>query len=344
VNRKRCSPLSPGMACGCDARRRRKHTRCIATGADPEGPTERWSRTSCTMPSPTGGPFRVLDCRDQWIRAEYVTGGGDAMSGHRVAEALGRVLRAAAKPRSITGRPRHGSHVAGAEAWAYRRGRCSSIHPAGPTRGNAFHRVLQRRFARRVSGTCIIPLARRARRKSSLALPTTLRPHSSLGPDPTDLPPTGMELAGRSIAQFLAAASPVVFERQTRSESAYPLCPDGELTPIPNRRTYPPPQMRIRSPPQSPRRLCRDPLVPRPTHRWLTGVQDLDDRQTRAACVLRSSTIFPHVLVGGRSWMSLAMNVSQQALVLHTESPPACETRRRRDHTAEWIIPCHSGG
>jgi putative transposase len=80
-----------------------------------------------------GRPFRVLTVVDQWSRQSPLLEVATAMSGRAVAEALDRVLGAAATPRSIT--VDHGTEFTSRalEDWAYRRGvQLDFIRPGKP--------------------------------------------------------------------------------------------------------------------------------------------------------------------------------------------------------------------
>ncbi len=119
--------------------RRRKHIALHRGPAPiPTGPTERWSMDFVHDAFADGRPFRVLTVVDQWSRQSPLLEVATAMSGHRVAEALDRVLGVAATPRSIT--VDHGTEFTSRalEDWAYRRGvQLDFIRPGKPQE-NAF--------------------------------------------------------------------------------------------------------------------------------------------------------------------------------------------------------------
>jgi putative transposase len=105
VNRKRVRRLYrlDGLQLRMRVRRRKHMALRRGPAPVPVGPTERWGMDFVHDALADGRPFRVLTVVDQWSRSSPLLEVASRRSGHRVGEALDRVLEDAHRPRSITG-------------------------------------------------------------------------------------------------------------------------------------------------------------------------------------------------------------------------------------------------
>jgi putative transposase len=185
VNRKRVRRLYrlEGLQLRMRVRRRKHIARHRGPAPIPTRPTERWSMDFVHDAFADGRPFRVLTVVDQWSRQSPLLEVATAMSGRTVAEALDRVLRPGAKPRSIT--VDHGTEFTSRalEDWAYRRGvQLDFIRPGKPVE-NAFIEAFNGRLRDECLNVHQFLSLEDARRKIEVWRRdyNEQRPHSSLG-------------------------------------------------------------------------------------------------------------------------------------------------------------------
>jgi putative transposase len=144
VNRKRVRRLYrlDGLQVRMRVRRRKHMALHRGPASVSAGPTERWSMDFVHDALADGRPFRILTIVDQWSRSGPLPEVASRMSGHRVGEALDRVLEAATRPRSIT--EDHGTEFQSRalEDWAYRRGVQLDFIRPGPSKTRSSNRSM----------------------------------------------------------------------------------------------------------------------------------------------------------------------------------------------------------